>query len=259
MMRLDAWLSTAATVGLWICLGWLLVGFTVALLAEAPGAVGRSCSHLAERISPRIIRRLAGGVIGLVFAIVSVAGAGTATGATTASEGSGWPSQPAHPGHTALSRLPSLDRPALALGWPGGTSEPQPTLLPRLPTAMPHSPTTLPRLPTAPAQPSAASQPGSAHPASIQPGSGRPDSGRPDSGQRNDSDSGSPDERPARDRTMIVVPGDTLWDIAARELGGEPSNREIAVRWPRWYATNRSVIGPDPDLILPGQRLLPPT
>ena len=33
---------------------------------------------------------------------------------------------------------------------------------------------------------------------------------------------------------------------------------EIAREWPRWYAANRSVIGHDPDRLLPGQLLLPP-
>jgi hypothetical protein len=51
---------------------------------------------------------------------------------------------------------------------------------------------------------------------------------------------------------VVVRRGDTLWGIAERH-GGDP--RE----WPRWYAANRAVIGADPHLILPGQRLVPPT
>ncbi|WP_425600034.1 hypothetical protein [Ornithinimicrobium sufpigmenti] len=31
--------------------------------------------------------------------------------------------------------------------------------------------------------------------------------------------------------------------------------QDIAEEWPRWYAANRELIGPDPDLILPGQEL----
>ncbi|MCI0688188.1 MAG: LysM peptidoglycan-binding domain-containing protein [Sporichthyaceae bacterium] len=57
---------------------------------------------------------------------------------------------------------------------------------------------------------------------------------------------------------VVVEPGDTLWDIAARELGGDPSNAAIAERWPQWHAENRAVIGANPHLILPGQRLAPP-
>ncbi len=57
---------------------------------------------------------------------------------------------------------------------------------------------------------------------------------------------------------VVVRRGDTLWDIAARALGSDASVADIAASWPGWYAANRSTIGPDPDLILPGQRLRPP-
>ena len=68
--------------------------------------------------------------------------------------------------------------------------------------------------------------------------------------------------RPHRERAVtehiVVRRGDTLWDIAARALGPNASVAEIAASWPRWHAANRSTIGPDPDLILPGQLLRPP-
>jgi hypothetical protein len=53
--------------------------------------------------------------------------------------------------------------------------------------------------------------------------------------------------RPTRppDAGRVVVAGDTLWGIAGAD-------------WPRWYAANRALVGPDPDLIRPGQRLAPP-
>lgn len=62
---------------------------------------------------------------------------------------------------------------------------------------------------------------------------------------------------PAR-RTVIVAPGECLWDLAATRLGRDATNAQIAAEWQRWYAANRSVIGPDPDLIHPGQRLVSP-
>jgi LysM repeat protein len=49
-----------------------------------------------------------------------------------------------------------------------------------------------------------------------------------------------------------VAPGDTLWDIAAQRLGA-------ATSWPAIYALNRDLIGPDPGVITPGQRLVLPT
>lgn len=57
---------------------------------------------------------------------------------------------------------------------------------------------------------------------------------------------------------VVVHRGDTLWAIAARDLGPHATDAEVAARWPRWYAANRQVIGPDPDRILPGQVLVRP-
>jgi hypothetical protein len=56
----------------------------------------------------------------------------------------------------------------------------------------------------------------------------------------------------------VVVPGDCLWDIASGRLGAAPTDAEIAAAVPAWWSVNAEVIGPDPDLILPGQVLRPP-
>jgi nucleoid-associated protein YgaU len=53
----------------------------------------------------------------------------------------------------------------------------------------------------------------------------------------------------------VVKTGDSLWTLAAAELGPGASAEAVAARWPEWYAANRQVIGSDPDLILPGQVL----
>lgn len=58
--------------------------------------------------------------------------------------------------------------------------------------------------------------------------------------------------------TVVVRRGDTLWDLAARHLGPGSTTDDVAEEWPRWYAANRATIGPDPDLILPGQELTVP-
>ncbi len=63
----------------------------------------------------------------------------------------------------------------------------------------------------------------------------------------------APETRPAR--IHIVQSGDTLWDIAEADLGGRPESGRIAAHWRRIHALNRTVIGADPDLILPGQPL----
>jgi nucleoid-associated protein YgaU len=60
------------------------------------------------------------------------------------------------------------------------------------------------------------------------------------------------------DEGLVVRRGDTLWSIAARSLGPGATADEIAREWPRWHEANRHTIGNDPDLIRPGQVLLPP-
>lgn len=59
--------------------------------------------------------------------------------------------------------------------------------------------------------------------------------------------------------TIVVKPGDTLWAIAARTLPQGGDDADIARECARWYAANRAVIGDDPNLIHPLQRLTPPT
>lgn len=76
--------------------------------------------------------------------------------------------------------------------------------------------------------------PGTVLPVPARPVDGRP----PEAGPR------SPRVAPAA--TVVVRPGDTLWALAAGHA------------WRRLHAANRGVIGPDPDLIHPGTRLVLP-
>jgi hypothetical protein len=64
--------------------------------------------------------------------------------------------------------------------------------------------------------------------------------------------------RPAKAGDVLVRPGDSLWTIASAQLGRDGVPAQVAAAWPRWYTANRAVIGADPDLIKPGQRLAPP-
>ncbi|MBM7515866.1 LysM peptidoglycan-binding domain-containing protein [Nocardioides nitrophenolicus] len=71
-------------------------------------------------------------------------------------------------------------------------------------------------------------------------------------------------QRPARPRdtrpvAVTVRPGDSLWTIAARRLGPDASRAEVTSYWQRVRALNADALGPDPDLIRPGQTVrLPP-
>ena len=62
----------------------------------------------------------------------------------------------------------------------------------------------------------------------------------------------------------VVRPGDSLWSIAAADTaaastgGLESSVAEVDRRWRAIWAANRDLVGDDPDLIRPGQRLRVP-
>ncbi len=58
--------------------------------------------------------------------------------------------------------------------------------------------------------------------------------------------------------TVVVRPGDSLWSIAAGLLPAGAPDREVSAAWHRLHRTNLARIGTDPDLILPGTRLVVP-
>jgi hypothetical protein len=73
----------------------------------------------------------------------------------------------------------------------------------------------------------------------------------------------TPDWPPAAQDQHVVVRGDCLWDVAAawlqRRAPGTPvSDAEVQRAVQAWWQANAAVIGPDPDLLLPGQVLSPP-
>jgi len=68
-----------------------------------------------------------------------------------------------------------------------------------------------------------------------------------------------PASTPQSTDEVVVKAGDTLWAIAARSLPADAGPAQVATEVTRWHAANRQVIGDDPDLIIPLQRLTPPT
>lgn len=68
-----------------------------------------------------------------------------------------------------------------------------------------------------------------------------------------------PSRTQSADRIVIVRPGDTLWAIARRFLPDDASESAVARSCAEWFVANRAVIGNNPDLIIPAQRLRPPT
>lgn len=66
------------------------------------------------------------------------------------------------------------------------------------------------------------------------------------------------DERP---RSYTVERGDCLWRIARAslvEMGRTATGTAVADYWRQIYRANRDVVGPDPNLIHPGQILILP-
>lgn len=62
-------------------------------------------------------------------------------------------------------------------------------------------------------------------------------------------------------RRVVVRPGDTLWSLARDDLppADRTSDAAIGVHWRALHRLNLGVLGPDPDLIVPGQRLTLPS
>ncbi len=54
---------------------------------------------------------------------------------------------------------------------------------------------------------------------------------------------------------VVVQTGDSLWSITVRTLAPDADLHDVDAAWRALYAANRDVIGADPALIRPGQRL----
>jgi len=67
------------------------------------------------------------------------------------------------------------------------------------------------------------------------------------------------DTRLTGEQEYVVVAGDSLWEIARRHLaaavGSSPNSAEVDRFWREIYAANRELVGDDPNVIFPGQRL----
>jgi LysM domain len=202
---------------------YLLAVLGLRLLALLPGIPGRLAAGATLLVTPAAVRRgldlLLGGAL-LAQATLAPLPARAATSAPrSAAAGAAW-------------TQPDPGRPGAPAPLPPWLAEP----------------------PRAAAVGPAVSAPG---PGPAGPGAA---AGRPRRARRPPAaagDSGGRDGGVAAAHT--VRPGDTLWGIAAAHL--PPSARSLAAidrYWRRVYGANRAVVGPDPDLIHPGTRLLVP-
>jgi resuscitation-promoting factor RpfA len=158
---------------------------------------------------------------------------------------------------------PPPDAGAAPVDWPLATG-PSGTADPTAGSGHTHAPS-----PSA-ASPVPSSRPPSSRSRPAEAPSGAESGGpRPTGQSTNETEPGSRPGGPARRSGRsavadehVVATGDSLWLIAARRLaatGADLDDAAIAAEWPRWYAVNADLIGPDPDLIHPGQRLVAPS
>ncbi|GAA1893545.1 LysM peptidoglycan-binding domain-containing protein [Lapillicoccus jejuensis] len=209
-----------AAVGL--VAGYLALAVVVCLAAAAPGAVGRAGRRAAERATPALLRRLASATLGGALLAGGLAPvAALAAGGTTGAGAS--PAAVAGPAAWSARVAGSGLSPDLT---PSSTTTPPPPTAPTAPPASPTAPTatraTTPSLGAlAPAAPR------------VLVGAGP-------------------------HAEVVVAPGDSLWRIAAAHLPAGADPVHVARATSDWYATNRAVVGPDPDHIEPGQVLRAP-
>ena len=241
----DAALATVAAALLWCAAAWLALGLFAALAGGLPGLPGRVATALSRRLLPRAVAATLAGSAGLgVLVAPAVAGAASPPSPHPSTPPAlPAPTWPADPPARASSQPPipaPAHRPSAAsLPVPGWPSDPAPTTPGR---SRPRPVTSTVPIPTAPT--GSATAPPPPHTAAHPPAAGGTRSAPPP---------------PSQAVRVRVRQGDSLWLIAARRLGADPSQADIAAEWPRWYAANREVIGADPGLILPGQVLVEPS
>lgn len=238
-LGVDALVELVVTGGGAIAAGWVglsaLLGLACGLTARA-GRRWTAGERLVAHSAPVLVRRLAHAAVGAGIGLALVAP--TAIALPTAAAGAG----------TAPETEPAPH--VLDLGW-------QPTTAARADEAAPGAA-------APPDAGSPASEPSQAVPGTIATEPAAP--GQPDTPATEPAipvradlaDRGLPGGG-GRPPTVVVVPGDTLWEIAAAHLGDSPPDAEIAQAVTRWYAANRAAVGADPDLILPGLTLRAPS
>jgi hypothetical protein len=214
----DALLSVAALAAAGLT-GWLVLGVVLETAARVPGAVGRRAARLSTAVTPRVVRRTVGLALGVGMGLGAVPVSAAPARAVSA----------AVQGQAVGSVLVIGDASPTGRAAATNASRRTGTGLPDPGWAPPPDPGWTPDPPAVRPQPDVA-----AVAATSRRGAG-----------------GSPVE-------VVVHRGDSLWSVAARHLGPAATDREVAAEWPRWYAANRAVIGPDPDLVLPGQVLRAP-
>jgi resuscitation-promoting factor RpfA len=232
--------ATAGSVAL-VLVVWLLIALLLSLLAalgSGTSALGLAVANLARLVAPMILRNAVAGVLGVAIAAAPAAADAVHPAPTAGQSRTTAQTAQRLSADQELSPawIPARDQPpasTTAVATRGSTPPPGPTdrrseiradpellpgWIPSRPPAASVAKTTAELAPVAPAAR-----------ARVEP-----------------------------DDEVVVRRGETLWDIAARHLGTGATDGEIAVEWPHWFTANRAVIGPNPDHLVPGERLRAP-
>jgi hypothetical protein len=230
--------------------GWLVASTAVALLAQLPGRLGAAADRWALTWAPAWSRRVAAVLVG--------AAVGTALAPGTALGDSSAPAATAARGVTATAAPDSTTTTApdsTTTAAPGFTATISTPIQPSRPASGESAafhvvgPGWTPSRPVQRPQPSPGLVTGAQGATSTTGTTGGTGTTGTSSARAQRNSSGE----------VVVLRGDTLWDIARSHLGPGASDAEVAEAWPAWYDANRAVIGDDPDVIRPGQILRQPT
>ncbi|WP_423181816.1 LysM peptidoglycan-binding domain-containing protein [Arthrobacter sp. NyZ413] len=232
----DDLLGLCATVGGLVIVAWWVAGLLLAIATVLLQRSGRTQGARATaRLSPAFMRRLALAVLGLNLVGIPLANAAPnpvepAWSPTdrSVSTAPAWAPTPAAPEETSDASAGRQGSVPLTAGHPNTAAEKLDSLSVS-PAPAPIEPGWQPRQPVT--------------------GPGLLGSGQ----QRSAEQSGANTQG-----AVVVQRGDSLWSIAARELGPLASDVEVALHWPKWYEANRQMIGDDPGHLVPGQILNPP-
>ena len=214
----DALVLVVASATAWACWAWGALGLLLTAASALPGWAGRSAGSLLPGLLPAAARRAAALAIGV--GLTATAPLALPSGPPPVALTTMADHRPTQPATVLEDGSRSDER--VRFDWPSAPpTAPTPSTVPA-PSTVP-SPSTLPT-------PSAA----------------------PPSG---------PDWPTAPGH--VVLRGDCLWDIARDHLsrdraGQSVSDADVATAVHAWWQANETVIGPDPDRLLPGQVLRPP-
>jgi hypothetical protein len=260
--------SVAGTL-LWLCALWVVICLAAVWCGRLPGLAGRIGRATARHVVPAAIQRLVAASAGVSLLLgplpAEAAGhpggnlvpTGVATGVSTAPS---WPVDQPTPGGQQREAGRPIDQPSSSQPSPSRPTPSQPP--PSQPIEQP--------APSWPVDPGAgATRTGSGGSATPAGRPTRPTEHTQPTGHIPLAEPTPPHRQPAQPSQpapavqpaqpgVTVATGDSLWTIAAAQLGPAATDRQIAVAWPYWYRANRPVIGRDPDLLQPGTRLSRP-